>query len=904
MAEAVPRPDGAHPDPPHPDRPRPEPRPADGHGRPARSRGGRDPVALAAWRRVAEQRRRVTDPADEVAPDEVVPPGPDVSAAAPEPVDARTPAVGIPAADARTPADGLPTPAGEPTPTAAAPAAGDRTPATGVPVADRPVEEAHDTEVAAGPDPDDLPSSDRALDDPVPEGPAPDDPVSREPVPTAPPGPAAPVLRDPAAGPPPGDRPGRSADPRRADAPVCPDDGPPAPGRLHDVLLGLAGRLDDDALTTVRELVAAEDDAEAAELLGGCLLADEVGLNADERAVLAPWFAATRVDPDLLAALPVDPDARRRSGHRFTTTAGDATPATPLARAARRLSGVLAVRESWRVTPAGAAPGPVPHRVVLVETADPDDCDHVVHHLAHAARGLGGTSVEVFASGVALPAYHRDALAVARPLAVSDPPARPDPPSGRVPVVEDDETWRTVADAGTAHEVGQALLERTVEPDPAPPAVEPPEPAAGAAPTSIDDDLSVTARRIAALWARPVPEDFSAPLPPDSLEETRLEPAGPVRDVVGEPSAPERDEPDGPRDDGLDDADGPVGRHGRVPEVDLGTTSFRAPRPGPAPYLNGHRLDAAPVDEADEAGDLVDVGDPTPPDGTPTDDAQVQRARHSRGSAPEEPTPPARFGHDARFGAGPGPAWPGAPVTGTQPGADTVFASPVEIGEEPITLGTNGHRHNAVAPAPPEEPATGPVTWSEPAAPVNGTHLGEPPVDPRGGGDVAPPWAASDGAGWSPEPGAWSPPRPGPGVNGATVHGAMTGGVAPGPPMQGPGHPPQPPAHPGPPRPTDRDTPDTAPSVRPPSRPADPEATGSWAPDTDDSVAQLSDRERELLARLHEELAQRERAEGADPFGGPPGRPGPRPGPPPPPGPPPGGRTNGHGLPGGQDGGH
>ena len=536
-------------------------------------------------------------------------------------------------------------------------------------------------------------------------------------------------------------------------------------GRLHDVLLGLAGRLDDDALTTVREMVAAEDDAEAAELLGGCLLAGGVGLTGEERAVLRPWFTAARVDHDLLGLLPADAGALSRSVHRFAPTVGDRAPGMPLAGAARRLPGVLAVRESWRVTPAGSAPGPVPHRVVLVETAGPDDCDHVVHHLAHAARSLDDTSVEVFASGAALPVYHREALAAARPLVADESAAgatvgarRPAPRMPERPVlprfgpVDDDETWRTVADAGTARtipaptgtpgpgsddpeEPGLEDLDdagpleagtdavpavppgaagQPVRDEPADVVADLPEPE-----TSIDDDLSSTARRIAALWARPAPEDFSAPLAGESLEPTHLEPddGGTTRrDAVGQEDAPPEvaAQDDAREVDPQPDADDeqPSGRHGRPAATDLGTTSFRSPRP--RSRTNGHRVDPA----EDETADTGDLGIPSEPAITAdeaADDAaaHIQRARHSRardGNAPSEADPgSARFGHDARYGAGAGPAWPGGPVSGNSgPGPDTLFTSPVDVGEEPVTFGMNGHRHG---PDP-----SGPTTSRSPSA--------------------------------------------------------------------------------------------------------------------------------------------------------------------------------------------
>src|SRR6201999_423266 len=123
---------------------------------------------------------------------------------------------------------------------------------------------------------------------------------------------------------------------------------------------------------------------------------------------------------------------------------------------------------------------------------------------------------------------------------------------------------------------------------PAPPAAPKPAPAAPAASeTSIDEDLSSTARRIAALWAKPSPEDFSAPLTADSLEPPRLEPAAddlPARNGHPLPAAepPPASQPEFEEDD--DEA--PSGRHGRPPVSDTGTTSFRAARS----RSNGHRV--------------------------------------------------------------------------------------------------------------------------------------------------------------------------------------------------------------------------------------------------------------------------------------------------------------------------
>ena len=1020
MAEAgTPQPDGPRPSTP-------------------RSRGdrGRDPAALAAWRRVADQRRRTVDkstsPADRLSTERppadrspveppvveapgVEAPGVEVAVVADPPASdppvAEAPVVEAPVAEVDTadqpvvtgrpaaaragrpavarsverrtgsPATTGPaversatTPPTDPERSTAARPVGDR-PSTDRPVGDRPAADRSVGDRAAA----DRPAVARpavarpAVDRPAVGDPADDAAATPDRTATAASGSGDDHVRavreDRATGEPTGPQtpPTPASEEPAPSATRRSDDGPPSVGRLHDVLLGLAGRLDDDALTSVREMVAAEADAEAAELLGGCLLAGGIGLTGGERAVLRPWFTAARVDPELLGLLPADSGALDRSAHRFVTNAVGRAPGIPLARAARRLTGVVAVRESWRVTPAGTAPGPVPHRVVLVETVGPDDCDLVVHHLAHAARALDDTSVEVFAAGAGLPAYHRDALAVARPLVADDAavpaapaapvrlspsvPARPSSaparatpaptPAERIGAADDEETWQTVADAGTSRtgpspvpvppqpvdledledpveadadepelldadepepadadepepavpdETDEAPAARDIEPQPAPPA----RPAAQdgvsrpAAPpeTSIDEDLSSTARRIAALWARPSPEDFSAPLPGDSLEPTRLEPA---RDDAPAPVEPE------------DDDEAPSGRHGRPAVADMGTTSFRSLRS--RSRTNGHPVPRSPEPAARRED--APATDPAPTtsgdDAADPDSAQLPRTRQRRArdgdASPQPDSGPARFGHDARFGAGPGPAWPGGPVTGeTRPGPDTLFTSPVEVGEEPVsfgtnghrhdvesdqddepdTLGTNGHRHDPGVAAADEEPDTGPVAWSTPA----GLRPVAPPAGPRAFGS---PSAAG--------PTVVPPPPPAPPAPGYPASGPHPGGPGP-----------RRPGDPGdvtPPWAADEAgwTPEDHPRDGSPAQGPDP----SWTPD-DDSVAQLSDRERDLLARLHEELAQRERSDGADPFGAPPSGPDrsrprpPRPGAP-------GGRVNGHGLPpGGSDG--
>ena len=383
----------------------------------AGDRPDRDPVALAAWRRVAERRRLRAGVEPVGAGMEVV----DDIPAADVPHVVRAEVVGELADDDRVVQSAWTEGAGHHM-------AGDR---AEVPVDEDAVESVTEASV----DHDDAEPSDGFVNeirpDEVPAEPPPDRPADQEPAePTAPS--ASTSEGRPEGGLPPARGPGAPAarggrDPR----PGTPPTARPDQGGRHEVLLSLAGRIDDDALSSVRELVAVEDDAAAAELLGGCLLAAGAGVTAREHAVLGRWFAASRVDPELVDVLPRDPEADRREEHRFTPdppasarapgSSRDAGEA--VARAAARLPGVQRVRQCWRTTPAGSAPGPVPHRVVLVETHSADDCEHVAHHVAHAARELGAVSVEVFAAGAELPAYHRAAVRVARPLGAAAPSA-------------------------------------------------------------------------------------------------------------------------------------------------------------------------------------------------------------------------------------------------------------------------------------------------------------------------------------------------------------------------------------------------------------------------------------------------------------------------------------------------
>lgn len=194
----------------------------------------------------------------------------------------------------------------------------------------------------------------------------------------------------------------------------------------HELLLALAGRVDDDLLASSRELVASGADGQALELLTATLVADRAALPPPVRAAVVAIGRALRIGLDAEQELPA---AVREDGtpHRFHA---DAAPPAAVAWVGDVLAGPaahqLAGRRSWltwRRTPAGAAPGPLPHPVLLVEVdeeAGPDAhtaADVLAYQLATILHRAGApASVEAFVAGSALPGYHAEALSSARPV--------------------------------------------------------------------------------------------------------------------------------------------------------------------------------------------------------------------------------------------------------------------------------------------------------------------------------------------------------------------------------------------------------------------------------------------------------------------------------------------------------
>jgi hypothetical protein len=203
----------------------------------------------------------------------------------------------------------------------------------------------------------------------------------------------------------------------------------------HEVLLWLAGRIDDDLLAWARELIAVGEDDQAVELITATLIADRVSLPPMLRDWVVERSCELSLEPAAEDVLP--PAADDAPLHVFV---GELAPDSGLSEAdghaqSERLRSALAgVAErhlragswwlAWRLTPAGAAPGPLPHPVILVELG-PDagsSAEVVAYQVADAVQRAGLTaSVEVFDAGATLPEYHQSALREAR----SEAPAGP-----------------------------------------------------------------------------------------------------------------------------------------------------------------------------------------------------------------------------------------------------------------------------------------------------------------------------------------------------------------------------------------------------------------------------------------------------------------------------------------------
>ena len=265
-------------------------------------------------------------------------------------------------------------------------------------------------------------------------------------------------------------------------------DGPPMDGfsvplRLHNLLLALAGRIDDSALTEARELIARAHIDEAVELTTGTLIAGRIPVSSAEQRELALVLEMSRSDATLANDLLVD-ETEPVNTHRFS---GENAPEFGIAEALDRtlqvLPDVRSVHAVWRNTPAGSVPGALPQRVVLVELGPEGNPPAVAFRVDTALRRAGIHSVvEVSGPGVAHSEYHQAASAAASPAWVtgsttsSSSSYRSEPAKPSAPV-----TSEPVAESGSRHSMRSGSTTAApaepvapVVPIVSPPAAEPP----------------------------------------------------------------------------------------------------------------------------------------------------------------------------------------------------------------------------------------------------------------------------------------------------------------------------------------------------------------------------------------------------------------------------------------------
>jgi len=125
----------------------------------------------------------------------------------------------------------------------------------------------------------------------------------------------------------------------------------------------------------------------------------------------------------------------------FPVPTGERSPEYALGAVPSRLLRDCELWLSWRCTPAGAAPGPLPHPVVLIEAEEADGADVLAYQVGEVLLRAGVfASVEVFAADMELGDYHRAALAEAHRLDVT----------GDRPLTEATGGTRAVGDPGGA----------------------------------------------------------------------------------------------------------------------------------------------------------------------------------------------------------------------------------------------------------------------------------------------------------------------------------------------------------------------------------------------------------------------------------------------------------------------
>ncbi|MDX8143830.1 hypothetical protein SK854_17015 [Lentzea sp. BCCO 10_0061] len=284
------------------------------------------------------------------------------------------------------------------------------------------------------------------------------------------------------------------------------NDGVGLPVRLHDLLLSMAGRVDDAALSQAREFLAVGELDRSIELLLGTLLAGGIPVLPDERAAITWILHEVRSDAALTDRLPVVemlPFIR----HRFTSETDPASDiAGDLARAVSVLPDIRSVRCVWRSSPTGSTPGPLPQRVVLVDIGPQGFAPATAYRVDSVLRKAGvRAAVEVLTTGVQLSDYHASAVTSSMAVPISGAPA---------PMMADHVSQQQ-----------QAWFDQ--------PAEELPAPAPVAEPTPAPEQLEETGSRRAR--SAPTALEGSQPFPPKPVKRIPRAPVEPEIEALPEP---------------------------------------------------------------------------------------------------------------------------------------------------------------------------------------------------------------------------------------------------------------------------------------------------------------------------------------------------------------------------------
>jgi hypothetical protein len=444
----------------------------------------------------------------------------------------------------------------------------------------------------------------------------------------------------------------------------------------HSLLLSLAGLIDDELLGWCRELVAVGESEYALELVTAAVQADGVRLperlhtdlldTAHRRRVLGWADGLPSADPSARMShrFAVDPVE-----HGFPPRSAAHSPEEALRAVPPRLLRDCQLWLSWRLTPAGSAPGPLPHPVVLVETSDAIGAEVLAYQLAEVlARAGVFASVEVFSGDLELGEYHRAALAEAHSM--TGPDGSPDQPrperavgSGTAPV--DQVPPRPSPRArvapgpnGTAARGPAGPLPDAPRPGPAA------GPDGGRRPPMHPVDRVITARSSAPRRPRPDRQ-------PGSLDDVAAglnfdrgvvngEPADASADGTGEhpqqdrpqQDRPQQDRPqqDRPRDPNWgaarDDQRPPPGQPRPKPPLPGGTGGIRPVPPGPA----GPPKRPAPGPRPADLPDATELSDVEQRLLRQLHEELAAREDESGGPLPDQDQPPSRIFRSANGG--------------------------------------------------------------------------------------------------------------------------------------------------------------------------------------------------------------------------------------------------------------